>query len=311
MENQDYIGSKSIKREGTQDTSYAITSNRTRQGVQQSGEKSLKRALQAPQIKQVEDSTQNSRVNKNRIPFTYNDVSDKSSTPLRTTFIDDYINGKTPQEESWIRSFNNIDNQATSTIYKVSNRSKNLEHTTEQQRAYCDSIIKSTVDLEGGYSNLFGDRGGRTKYGITYQTWKNFANLTLGINPTIDNHRSMSKEDAMAIYKENYWKAGRIDEIEDNYLKHLIFDMKVNNTGNVGNMIQNTLNNHFGKNMEIDGIMGSKTIEAINSVDPTEFYDRLLDTREQHYYKESKKPNQLQFLNGWLEDRVENFRLKR
>ncbi|MFI3268031.1 MAG: glycosyl hydrolase 108 family protein, partial [Rikenellaceae bacterium] len=168
-----------------------------------------------------------------------------------------------------------------------------------------DSLINKVVEVEGGYSNLKNDRGGRTNKGIAWDTWQNFAKPTLGIEPTVENQKNLSVEDAKKIYKINYWDKYRIDEINDIDLKHLIFDIFVNNTGSAAKMIQNTLNDDFNCNLEVDGILGSKTINLINSINPDKLHDKLLDKREQHYYNlGNKDPKQKQFIKGWINNRV-------
>lgn len=172
-----------------------------------------------------------------------------------------------------------------------------------------DSLINIVVDVEGGYSDRKSDLGGKTNKGISWKTWQDFAEPTLGVKPTEENLKLLTKEDAKKIYTENYWNKYRIDEINDTDLKHLIFDVFVNNTGSAAKIIQGVLSDDFKQDVEIDGVMGSKTINKINEMDSAAFYDKLLDARERHYHNLVKNnPSQKVNINGWIEKRVNAFR---
>ena len=56
-----------------------------------------------------------------------------------------------------------------------------------------------------------------------------------------------------------------------------------------------------------DGIIGPKTLAAINSANPRELFDRLWQARKQFYLNIVKRdPTQKEFLNGWM-NRLDSF----
>ena len=70
-----------------------------------------------------------------------------------------------------------------------------------------EKAITETLKWEGGYSNDASDPGGPTNWGIT------IADVRKYINPSADakDVRAISKEQAIKIYQEKYWKTPYYD----------------------------------------------------------------------------------------------------
>lgn len=70
-----------------------------------------------------------------------------------------------------------------------------------------EKAITETLKWEGGYSNVPSDPGGPTNYGIT------IADVRKYINPSAnaEDVRAISKQQAIKIYQEKYWKTPYYD----------------------------------------------------------------------------------------------------
>jgi len=124
-----------------------------------------------------------------------------------------------------------------------------------------DYAFEQTLLLEGGYSNDPADRGGRTNWGITEKTL-NDAYLA-GIVSTWDVSE-LNREEARLIYKAFYWNPLKLDAVLAPSIAAEIFDTAVNmgKTAAV-KIVQETLN-YLGETLSVDGVMGMKTLGALN-----------------------------------------------
>lgn len=147
------------------------------------------------------------------------------------------------------------------------------------------------LQLEGGYTNHPDDLGGPTNLGITLKTYQQYC----GQNKTIKDLRNMSYGTWEEIMKDMYWDKCRADEIESQPLAEIIVDWCVN-SGMVG----------LRKVQEIagvkpDGIVGPKTLAAINGANSASLFDRIWKARQQFYINIVKRsPTQKVFMNGWM-----------
>lgn len=167
-----------------------------------------------------------------------------------------------------------------------------------------DYSINLIFHVEGGYTNHPTDKGGATKYGIT-QTTLNVYNkfhtdevVTLRVND-LDSFR------AREIYLTMFWNPLRLDEIEDQKLAHILFDQAVNQGGQIAvKRMQRAYNFSTRANPKLveDGIVGPKTILALNTCNVSARVCLEFLKASQHYYINIVKaePNQIAFLSGWI-----------
>ncbi len=143
--------------------------------------------------------------------------------------------------------------------------------------------IKVVLKNEGGYVNNPKDPGGETNYGIAK---KFYPNLDI---------KNLTKEQAIDIYYKDYWLPMNLEGILNNELILQVFDFGVNAGRKVSiRMLQRIVKT------EDDGIIGPKTIKAINESELP-----LLDIfkkRRKIFYMNlaARKPELEIFLNGWL-----------
>jgi lysozyme family protein len=134
--------------------------------------------------------------------------------------------------------------------------------------------------FEGGdtITNIPGDAGGLTKYGISKAA-----------NPEVDV-ANLTAEQAQAIYAAKYWTPAGCDKVKDE-LKYILFDTAVNM--GVGTAIK-LLQQSAGAN--VDGILGADTIAKSNNVSGAAFlfYRECSDSQIVAH-----RVDQVKFLGGW------------
>jgi len=148
-----------------------------------------------------------------------------------------------------------------------------------------DEIIQITLDHEGGYVHDPKDLGGETNYGIAKRFY-----------PDVDI-KNLTEEGAKEIYKRDYWDKNKVDELPDE-LKHIFFDMCVNQgRGTAVKILQRAINGKGG-DLTVDGGFGPGTKGALAKYKPST--DRVRCYRLKHYYDlVNKKPEQERFIYGW------------
>lgn len=147
-----------------------------------------------------------------------------------------------------------------------------------------DTIIRRCIlKWEGGYSDHEADRGGETKWGISEKSY-----------PTLDI-ASLTIDDAVKIAKRDYWDLLRLDEVADPRVQSKIFDMAFNmGTGRTAKLVQSAVG------VVTDGIVGEKTLKAINRMTGTKLVAELVDRHMGRYIDiVIGNPSQLVFLKGW------------
>lgn len=111
-----------------------------------------------------------------------------------------------------------------------------------------DQAFDRLIGHEGGYVNNPADPGGETKFGISKRSYP------------MENIKALTLERAKALYHRDYWGPAGCDAAPDG-LKFDLFDMAVNS--GVTTAIR-TLQNAVGTSA--DGVIGPKTLQAINSM---------------------------------------------
>ena len=141
------------------------------------------------------------------------------------------------------------------------------------------------------------DRGGPTKYGITWGT------LGKAYSQGIVDHNDitqLSREEARAIYRVFFWGASKADKMRWGLcLVH--YDCAVNcGVGGAAKQLQRTLRN-LGAGITIDGAIGPKTMRAIAKHSTEAVAQEYLRVREAFYRGlVSRDPKQGNFLQGWM-----------
>jgi lysozyme family protein len=111
--------------------------------------------------------------------------------------------------------------------------------------------------------------------------------------------------DAEQLYYAYFFLPYRYEELSSQVIANKVFDTGVNLTNILANrFLQESVNLIADKGLAEDGIIGSKSIEVINSLDD-DLVDRVLvvfSKLQIEYYAKivASRADQQQFLQGWL-----------
>lgn len=145
------------------------------------------------------------------------------------------------------------------------------------------------ITLEGEkLTNIKGDHGGLTKYGISQASY-----------PDVDIS-SLTFDGACVIWERDYWNHYGLSRIESQKIADKVMSYLMNeNPYSAVRNIQRAIN-YCGGNVVNDGQLGSRTIEAINSLPEGWLLDRIRIEGVAYYvFKVKVDKSQLEFLEGW------------
>lgn len=162
-------------------------------------------------------------------------------------------------------------------------------------------FIPIVLDVEKGYQNQAADPGNYRSDGVRVGTNRGISakvyEAWIGRLPSINDMKAISADTARAIYKAWYWDKLKADLISDQNVANIIVDMAVNSgPGAATRLLQETLNEHFGKTLAVDGAMGNLTIVATNSVNGQLLFDKIKMERKT-FYESLDNPT---YIEGWL-----------
>ena len=154
-------------------------------------------------------------------------------------------------------------------------------------------FIKS---YEGGFSDHPADKGGATNMGVTIATWRKQGYDKDGDGDIdVDDLKLISEADAKHIFEINYWNRWKADKIADQSIANLLVDW-VWGSGAYGVKIPQRI-----LGVKIDGVVGPKTLAALNAQEPEEFFNKLKQERADYFQRICvNTPSNKVFLKGWL-----------
>lgn len=134
-----------------------------------------------------------------------------------------------------------------------------------------EEAVEYVLKNEGGYSNHPKDAGGPTNWGIILAVLKQegmAGDLDFDGDVDADDIRLLTRDQAIGIYKRQWWDRFGYQGITHNIVATKIFDCAVNmGQAQAAKNVQRALL-ACDISVKIDGIMGPKTRIAINSISP-------------------------------------------
>lgn len=182
--------------------------------------------------------------------------------------------------------------------------------------ANIDSLLPYILKFEGGFVNDPADAGGATNKGVTIATWRqvgydkdgdgdiDVADLKLLTDSDVRNR----------VLKPAFWDRWKADRIKSQGVANILVDW-VWGSGKHGIVIPQRL-----LGVVPDGIVGEKTLAAVNAANPRQLFDAIFDARKKFLHDitaqsvakyerkigrkateaQLKKHTNKRFIKGWL-----------
>lgn len=149
--------------------------------------------------------------------------------------------------------------------------------------------IEEVIRNEGGYVNHPSDPGGATNFGITQRTYPKL------------NIRTLTVEQAKQIYFTDWWLKGPYESFTAQSIATKVFDTAVNvGAKRAYKFLQQACNN-LGSKLTVDGVIGAKSVAAVNSLPASQLLAELRKEQAAYYSRlAEKRPSMKVFLRGWL-----------
>lgn len=165
-----------------------------------------------------------------------------------------------------------------------------------------DKAFAATLQHEGGFVDDPDDPGGATKFGVSFR-WLKSKGIDIDGDGDVDADDivALDLEGSKQIYLDNWWLRYRYDEIHVDEVAAKIFDLCVNMGPHQAHKLAQSAANSFGKDLVVDGILGSKSIAAINCIYSLSYLNALKQQATNFYLDLIKRrPVLAKYKNGWL-----------
>jgi lysozyme family protein len=163
-----------------------------------------------------------------------------------------------------------------------------------------DRAFPFLLENEGGFqadprdSGNYDDAGNLmgTNFGITAKV----AQAWGWTGPMEDLPLSLARD----IYRAEYWTG--LDAIQSDQVAAKLLDFFANfGRGGGTTLAQQAANEYEGINIAVDGGFGPQTVAAINSIDPADYMESLIQAATRRYESiAANDPQKAAFLPGWL-----------
>ena len=142
-----------------------------------------------------------------------------------------------------------------------------------------------------------------TMKGVTLATYQKYCKQKGLKCPNCFDLKHIPDEHWTEICKEMFWDKWKADEIKNQSIAQLLVDWAWTSGAAYGiKYPQQVLG------VKVDGIVGQKTIAAINDYpDKKELFKKLWNRRKKHFEDIAKSPSKAKFLKGWL-NRLNDFK---
>ena len=159
-------------------------------------------------------------------------------------------------------------------------------------------IIKKILKWEGGYAGNI-DGATCTMKGVTLATYRRF----FGNEKNCKDLKEITQAEWDYIFKKGFWDRWKADDIKNQSIAELLVDWCWTSGVWGIKFPQRVLG------VKDDGIVGPKTLAAINDYeDQEELFNKLWNRRKKHF-QDIAKGGKAKFLGGWL-NRLNDFKYR-
>lgn len=154
-----------------------------------------------------------------------------------------------------------------------------------------EQIIKFIQHWEDGFVNDPADHGGATNMGITLKTFRHH----FGSQSSVQDLINITPAQWETIFRSGYYNTWKANKIENDSIRLLVVDWAFHSGAtNSIRRVQAALG------LLVDGIVGDKTIAALNDGCRREAFTKIKDARLSFFRAIVRKnPSQQKFLSGW------------
>lgn len=157
---------------------------------------------------------------------------------------------------------------------------------------------------EGGFVNDPDDLGGATNKGVTLGTYKQYKKGKGLPEPTVEDLKNISDEEWTEIFKKMYWDRWKADCINNQSIANILVDFCWASGVNGIKRPQKILG------VTVDGIVGDKTIAALNAMDPMSLFFKIKNDRIKYIDEICKaRPTNKKYKKGWM-NRINKFKFE-
>lgn len=142
--------------------------------------------------------------------------------------------------------------------------------------ANIDKLLPYILKWEGGFVNDPLDKGGATNKGVTIATWRQCGYDKTGDGKIdVDDLRLISDADVRdRVLRPHYWNRWKADDIKSQKVANILVDWVWGSGLNGIKYPQKILG------VTADGIVGPKTLAAVNNANPDKLFDSIYKERE-------------------------------
>lgn len=161
-------------------------------------------------------------------------------------------------------------------------------------------LVPFILKWEGGFVDDPDDLGGATNRGVTIGTYATYCKKKGYPAPTVERLKNLSEKDWAEILKTLYWDRWKADDIKSQSVANILVDWVWASGVNGIKIPQQVLG------VTVDGIVGAKTLAALNVRNPKELFEEIKEARVQFIEDICRKrPANNKFKKGWL-NRINN-----
>lgn len=169
------------------------------------------------------------------------------------------------------------------------------------QQIFNTQILPFTLNREGGYANVTGDKGGETYRGISRRKWPNWSGWATvdKVKPAHNKVIPELEEEVKRFYWQNFFSNRGFQYCNDNGTALALFDFAVHG-GFSAQQFFTEFNKKFSKYIPVNSVVNAQSLNLVNAANQREVQKLIVTIRERHLARLLEiNPSQLKFKLGW------------